>query len=77
LKDVGTPTYHHGRDFYHDSDGTLIWGAHLYVSKMLTNYETMFVFKPKYLATPKIKKYLYATSDLLDALGINHYQSLI
>jgi hypothetical protein len=31
------------------TDGTLAWGAHSYVSKMLNNYETMFKTKPKEL----------------------------
>jgi hypothetical protein len=47
LKVVGTPTYHLGGHFYRDSDGTLVWGAHSYVSIMFSNYETMFGSKPK------------------------------
>jgi hypothetical protein len=79
LKGVGIPKYHLGGDFYRDSDGTLAWGAHSYVSKMLTNYETMFGSKPKEFATPMIEKDHpeIDTSDLLDALGIKQYQSLI
>jgi hypothetical protein len=37
LKGVGTPTYHLRGDFYRDSDDTLAWGAHSYVSTMLSN----------------------------------------
>jgi hypothetical protein len=46
---------------------------------MLTNNETMFVSEPKEFATPTIEKDHpeIDTYDLLDALGIKHYQSLI
>jgi hypothetical protein len=46
---------------------------------MLTNYETMFGSNPKEFATPMIEKDHpeIDTSDLLDDLGIKHYQSLI
>jgi hypothetical protein len=55
LKCVGRPKYHLSGDFYRDFDGTLGWGAHSYVSKMLINYETTYRFKPKEFATPIIK----------------------
>jgi hypothetical protein len=46
---------------------------------MLNIYETMIGSKPKEFATPMIEKDQpeIITSDLLDALGIKHYQSLI
>jgi hypothetical protein len=77
LKGVSTPKYHLGGDFYRDSDGTLAWGAHLYISKLLNNYETMFGSTAKEFATPMIEKDHpeIDTSDLLDAIGIKHYQS--
>jgi hypothetical protein len=34
LKGVCTPTYHLGGDFYRDSDGTLAWVAHSYISQI-------------------------------------------
>jgi hypothetical protein len=76
MKGVGTPKYHVGGDFYHDFNGTLVWGSHLYVLKTLNNYETMFGSIPKESATPMIGKDHPSidTSDLLDALGIKHYQ---
>jgi hypothetical protein len=79
LKGVGTPTYHLSCDIYCDSDGSLTWGAHSYVSTMINNYETMFGSKPKEFANPMIKKDHpeIDNSDLLDTLGIKHYQSLI
>jgi hypothetical protein len=76
LKGVGTPTYHLGGDFYRDSDGTLAWGALLYVSKMLNKYETMFGCRPKEFATPMIEKDHpeIETSDLMPlVLSINNH----
>ena len=37
LKGVGKPSNHLGGDFFHDPDGTLAWGAQLYVEKMIIN----------------------------------------
>ena len=37
LKGVGPP----------DPDGTLLWGAHSYVERMLKNYESLFGSQPK------------------------------
>jgi hypothetical protein len=79
LKGVGIPEYHLGGDFYRNSDGTLAWGAHLYVSKMINNYETMFRSIPKEFSTPMIEKDHpeINTSELLDYLGIKQYKSLV
>jgi hypothetical protein len=41
------PFYHRGGDFLHDADGTVAWGAQVYMNKILTNYEIMFGCKPK------------------------------
>jgi hypothetical protein len=79
LKGVNTPTYHLGGDFYGEYDGTLAWGAHSNVSKMINIYDTMFVSKPKEFAAPMSEKdhpESYS-SDLLDAIGIKHYQAPI
>jgi hypothetical protein len=43
LKGVGKPSYHLGRDFFCDSDGTLAWGAQSYVEKMLINYNHVWI----------------------------------
>jgi hypothetical protein len=79
LKGVGQPSYHLGGDFLRDPDGTLAWGAHSYVKKMLHNYEIMFDGKPKEYTTPMAEKYHpeLDTSDLLDSTGIKQYESLI
>ena len=39
LKEVGDPEYHLGGNFGHDSDGTLFWGAEIYIAKSLKAYE--------------------------------------
>jgi hypothetical protein len=78
-KGVGIPKYHLGCDFYRDSDGTLSWGAHSYVFKMLINFETVFGSKPIEFATPMIEKdhSMIETSYILVAHGIKHCRSLI
>jgi hypothetical protein len=79
LKGVGKPSYHLGGDFFCDSDGTLAWGAQLYVEKILINYKTMFGSKPKeYFTSMAEKDHLELdNSELLDSIGVKHYQSLI
>jgi hypothetical protein len=46
LKGTGPPKYHLGGDFFRDNDGTLGWGAHTYIKKVLVNYEIMFGKQP-------------------------------
>jgi hypothetical protein len=64
--------------FYRNYDGTIAWEAHSYFSKMLSNYETMFGYKPKAFATPLIEKDHpeIDTSGILDLLGIKHLPAL-
>jgi hypothetical protein len=78
-KGVGIPSYHLGGDFFRDPDGTLAWGAQIYVKKMLHNYEIIFEGKPKVYTTPMAEKDHpeLDTSDLLDSTSIKQYQSLI
>jgi hypothetical protein len=79
LKGVGVPSYHLGGDFFRDPDGTLEWGAHSYVKKMLINYEYMFGEKPKVYSSPMWEKdhpELDKSVELY-VLGIKQYQSLI
>jgi hypothetical protein len=54
LKGVGEPSYHLGGDFFHDSDGTLAWGAASYVKQMVANYEVVFGEKPTKYSLPMI-----------------------
>jgi Reverse transcriptase (RNA-dependent DNA polymerase) len=79
LKGIGKASYNLGGEFFCDSDGTLAWGAQLYVEQMLVNYKTMFGYKPKEYSTPMAEKDHpeIDNSELLDTLGIKHYQSLI
>jgi hypothetical protein len=70
-KVVGAPIYHLGGDYFRESDGTLAWVAHSYITK--------FICKPKEFATPMIEKdhpEIY-TAALLDSFGIKKFQSLI
>jgi Reverse transcriptase (RNA-dependent DNA polymerase) len=79
LKDVGNPSYHLGGDFSRDEDLTLIWGACLYIRKMLSIYELMFGMKHKEYASPMQEKdhpELDLSSEL-DLTGIRQSHSLI
>jgi hypothetical protein len=53
---AGTTNYHLGGNFFQFSDGSLAWGAHLYVPKILNNYETMFGSKPKEFALHLLRR---------------------
>jgi hypothetical protein len=49
LKGVGEPEYHLGGNYFRDPDGTLVWGAQKYISKLLENYERAYgELPPKY-----------------------------
>ena len=79
LKGVGPPKYHLGGNFYHDSDGTLVWGARTYIQRLLSNYETMFGGPPKKYSAPldKDDSPELDESEELSAPDITKYQSLI
>ena len=79
LKGVGPPEYHLGGNLYHDSDGTLAWGAKTYVKKLLKNYETMFGELPREWSAPLDKNDHPEIDDsyLLDEANIKKYQSII
>ena len=79
LKGLGQPKYHLGGDFFRDKDGTLAWGAHTYVKKMLVNYEIMFGSLPSMTTAPLDPKD-HPEMDNSSFLGeddITRYQSLI
>jgi hypothetical protein len=47
LKGVGSLTYHLGRDYFHDKDGTLCYGPRKYIGKIIDQFESIFGSKPK------------------------------
>jgi Reverse transcriptase (RNA-dependent DNA polymerase) len=52
LTGVGPLTYHLGWDYFHDKDGTLLYGPRKYIAKILDQFENMFGCKPKEYTSP-------------------------
>jgi hypothetical protein len=79
LKGVGPLTYHLGRDYFSDKEGTLCYGPRKYIPKMIGQYENMFGCKPREYSSPLEKgdHPEVDTSELLDASGIKKYQTMI
>ena len=80
LKGTGPLEFHLGADFCRDSDGVLCMAPSKYIDRLISSYERMFGEKP----STKVHSPLAPgdhpeldDSELLDADGISHYQSLI
>ena len=56
LKGVGEPTYHLGGNYSRDPDGTLVWGAKDYITKILDNYQRMQGDMPPKYRSPMERK---------------------
>ena len=56
LKGVGTPKYHLGGDFFHDSDGTLCYGAQTYIKRLAATYTQLFGEPPATYLSPSLAK---------------------
>jgi hypothetical protein len=80
LKGTGDIDYHIGIDFSRDDDGTLCMAPRKYIEKMMETYQRMFGEKPSARYHAPIEPGDHPeldTSELLDAEGIQTYQSLI
>ena len=80
LKGTGPITFHLGCDFFCDEDGTLCMAPKKYIEKLVANYECLFGSKPSQSVSSPLEKGDHPeldTSELLDAKGIQMYQSLI
>ena len=80
LKGTGPISYHLGCDFSRDKDGVLGIQPRKYIERMVETYVRMFGEKPKEIYTSPLEKGDHPeldTSDLLDADGIQKYQSMI
>lgn len=80
LKGSGSISFHLGCDFERDTDGTLCMVPKQYINRLVSQYERMFGCKPKTNVSSPIEKGDHPetdTTDLLDAEGIQQYQSLI
>jgi hypothetical protein len=49
LKGVGPLTYHLGRDYFHDKDGTLCYGPWQYIAKIMEQFYVWMQTKTIYL----------------------------
>ena len=80
LKGTGPITFHLGCDFFRDSEGVMCMAPKRYIEKMIDSYESMFGSKPKTTYSSPLEKGDHPETDmteLLDAEGIQKYQSLI
>ena len=80
FKGVGAIKYHLGMDIGRDTNGVMFIQTRKYVEKMSDNYERMFGSKPKHVYTSPLDPNDHPetdTSDFLDSVGIEQYQSLI
>ena len=72
--------FHLGTDFFRDDDGTLCMAPKKYIERLADTYEKMFGEKPNTKMYPPLEKGDHPElddSELLDADGIQQYQSLI
>jgi hypothetical protein len=79
-KGTGPISFHLGMDFTRDEDNTLCLSPTKYIEKLMKNYERMFGESPKQIVTSPLEKGDHPeidTSELLDAKGIQMYQSMI
>jgi hypothetical protein len=79
-KGTGPISFHLGMDFSRDEDNTLCLSSTKYIEKLMKNYERMFGELPKQNVTSPLEKGDHPeidTSELLDAKGIQTYQSMI
>jgi hypothetical protein len=73
-------SFHLGMDFFRDEDNTFCLSSIKYVEKLIMNYERMFGQQPKQNVSSPLEKGDHPeidSSDLLDAKGIQMYQSMI
>jgi len=80
MKGTGPLEFHHGADFYYDSDGILCMAPSKYIEWLVASYERMFGEKLKINVYSPLEKGDHLeldVSELLDSTSIAQYQSLI
>ena len=80
LKGTGEIEYHIGMDFFRDADGVLCTKPKKYIAKMMDTYERMFGTTPSTKFSSPLESGDHPEldqSELLDAEGVQKYQSLI
>src|SRR6187200_1354533 len=80
IKEAGPLKFHLGADFFIDDEGTLCMAPYKYIERITASYEKMFGEKPSAKMYSPFKKGDHPELDdteLLGAIGIQQYQSLI
>ena len=80
IKEAGPLKFHLGADFFRDDEGTLCMAPCKYIERVVASYEKMFGEKPSAKMFSPLEKGDHPEldkSELLDATGIQQYQSLI
>jgi len=80
IKEAGPLEFHLGADFFRDDEGTLCMAPQKYIDRLAASYEKMFGEKPSAKMYSPLEKGDHPElddSELLDAEGIQQYQSLI
>ena len=80
LKGTGPIDVYLGCNFFHDKDGVLCMAPKMYIEKVVANYEKLFGTKPVQNVWSPLEQGDHPeldTSEFLDEMGIEIYQSLI
>ena len=80
IKEAGPLEFHLGADFFRDDEGTLCMAPQKYIERLVASYEKMFGEKPSAKMYSPLERGDHPElddSELLDANGIQQYQSLI
>ena len=80
IKEAGPLEFHLGADFFRDDEGILCMAPQKYIDRLAASYEKMFGEKPSAKMYSPLEKGDHPElddSELLDAEGVQQYQSLI
>src|SRR5688572_18633709 len=80
IKEAGPLKFHLGADFFRDDEDTVCMAPCKYIERVVASYEKMFGEKPSAKMFTPLEKGDHpesADTELLDAIGIQQYQSLI
>ena len=80
IKEAGPLKFHLGADFFQDNEGTMCMAPQKYIERLAASYKKMFGERPSAKMYSPLEKNDHPELDdskLLDATGIQQYQSLI
>jgi hypothetical protein len=79
-KGSGSISFHFGMEYHRGNDGTICVTSLNYIEKMMSNYDKVFGELPRQTCTSPLENGDHPeldTTELLDAIGIVLYQSMI